>query len=291
MDFDYFYGDQSEAFAFYRTPKLFYTDEKFRSLSSDAKILYGIMLDRLSLSVKNDWRDDDGKVYIYMTLDSVEEMMGCARQKAVALVKELADFGLIEKKKQGLCKPTRIYVKNFVRVWKSYSQEFENHTSGSLKITPPDEWKSYSNNTEINYTDINKTNPILSAEAVDKDEDERASYYEYFKEQLCFEALIIDHPYDKDMLEEILELIVDTVCSKRKQIRIAGDDKPVNVVKSSFMKLDKSHIDYVLSCMKESSPDIRNIKQYILAALYNAPMTIGNYYQAMYNNDHANGLI
>ena len=291
MDFDYFYGDQSEAFAFYRTPKLFYTDEKFRSLSSDAKILYGIMLDRLSLSVKNDWRDDDGKVYIYMTLDSVEEMMGCARQKAVALVKELADFGLIEKKKQGLCKPTRIYVKKFVRVWKSYSQEFENHTSGSLKITPPDEWKSYSNNTEINNTDINKTNPILSAEAVDKDEDERASYYEYFKEQLCFEALIIEQPYDKDMLEEILELIVDTVCSKRKQIRIAGDDKPVNVVKSSFMKLDKSHIDYVLSCMKESSPDIRNIKQYILAALYNAPMTIGNYYQAMYNNDHANGLI
>ena len=64
MDFDYFYGDQSEAFAFYRTPKLFYTDEKFRTLSSDAKILYGIMLDRLSLSVKNDWRDDDGKVYI-----------------------------------------------------------------------------------------------------------------------------------------------------------------------------------------------------------------------------------
>ena len=171
------------------------------------------------------------------------------------------------------------------------SQEFENHTFGSLKIIPPDEWKSYSNNTEINNTDINKTNPILSAEAVDKDEDERASYYEYFKEQLCFEALLIDHPYDKDMLEEILELIVDTVCSKRKQIRIAGDDKPVNVVKSSFMKLDKSHIDYVLSCMKESSPDIRNIKQYILAALYNAPMTIGNYYQAMYNNDHANGLI
>ena len=64
MDFDYFYGDQSEAFAFYRTPKLFYTDEKFRTLSSDAKILYGIMLDRLSLSVKNDWRDDDGRVYM-----------------------------------------------------------------------------------------------------------------------------------------------------------------------------------------------------------------------------------
>jgi len=289
MDFDYFYGDQSEAFAFYRTPKVFYTDEKFRTLSSDAKILYGIMLDRLSLSVKNDWRDDAGRVFIYMTLDSIEEMMGCARQKAVALVKELADFGLIEKKKQGLCKPTKIYVKNFVRVWKSYSQEFENHTSGSLKIIPPDEWKSYSNNTEINNTEYINTNPILSGEDVDK--DERASYYEYFKEQLCFDALVNDHPYDRDLLEEILELIVDTVCSNRKQIRIAGDDKPVNVVKSKFMKLDYSHIQYVLHSMKESSPDIRNIKQYILAALYNAPMTIGNYYQAMYNNDHANGLV
>lgn len=289
MDFDYFYGDQSEAFAFYRTPKVFYTDEKFRTLSSDAKILYGIMLDRLSLSVKNDWRDDAGRVFIYMTLDSIEEMMGCARQKAVALVKELADFGLIEKKKQGLCKPTKIYVKNFVRVWKSYSQEFENHTSGSLKIIPPDEWKSYSNNTEINNTEYINTNPILSGEDVDK--DERASYYEYFREQLCFDALINDHPYNRDLLEEILELIVDTVCSNRKQIRIAGDDKPVNVVKSKFMKLDYSHIQYVLHSMKDCSPDIRNIKQYILAALYNAPMTIGNYYQAMYNNDHANGLV
>ena len=291
MDFDYFYGEQSEAFAFYRTPKIFFTDKRFKELSAEARILYGIMLDRMGLSVRNEWRDDEGKVFIYMTIDNVQETMGCARQKAVALLKELADFGLIEKKKQGLCKPSRIYVKNFVRVWKSNFQEDEIQTTGGVKIIPPEGWKSYSNNIEINNTDINNTDPILSARDVDKDEDERASYYTYFREQLCFEALLKDHPYDKDMLEEILELIVDTVCSKRKKIRIAGDDKPINVVKSSFMKLEYSHIDYVLGCMKESSPDIRNIKQYILAALYNAPMTIGNYYHAMYNNDHANGRI
>lgn len=291
MDFDYFYGEQSEAFAFYRTPKLFFTDKRFKELSAEARILYGIMLDRMSLSVRNEWRDEEGKVFIYMTLDNVQETMGCARQKAVALIKELADFGLIEKKKQGLCKPSKIYVKNFVRVWKSNYQEYESQTTGSVKIIPPEVWKSNSNNTEINNTEIINTDPILSAKDVDKDEDERASYYEYFRERLCFEALLHDHPYDKDKLEEILELIVDTVCSKRKKIRIAGDDKPINVVKSSFMKLDYSHISYVLSCMEECSPDIRNIKQYMLAALYNAPMTIGNYYQAMYNNDHANGLV
>lgn len=90
---------------------------------------------------------------------------------------------------------------------------------------------------------------------------------------------------------EIMELILDTVCSKRKTIRIAGDDKPLEVVKSRFMKLDYSHISYVLSCLKENSTQVRNIKQYLLAALYNAPLTISNYYQAMYNNDHANGLV
>ena len=92
-------------------------------------------------------------------------------------------------------------------------------------------------------------------------------------------------------ITEIMELILDTVCSKRKTIRIAGDDKPLEVVKSRFMKLDYSHISYVLSCLKENSTQVRNIKQYLLAALYNAPLTISNYYQAMYNNDHANGLV
>ena len=114
MDFEYFYGDQPEYFTFYRTPKIFYTDKKYKLLSSDAKILYGIMFDRMSLSAKNGWCDDDGKIYIYMTIDSVEEMVGCARQKAVAIVKELDDFGLIEKKRCGMCKPTKIYVKNIV---------------------------------------------------------------------------------------------------------------------------------------------------------------------------------
>lgn len=100
-----------------------------------------------------------------------------------------------------------------------------------------------------------------------------------------------DFPYDRENISEIFELIVDTVSSKRKTIRIAGDDKPADVVKSRFMKLDYSHISYVVDCMKKNDTEIKNIKQYILAALYNASMTISSFYQAMYNNDHAKGLV
>lgn len=289
MEFDYFYGEQSEAFTFYRTPKIFYTDARFKVLSSEAKTLYGIMLDRLGLSVKNSWRDQEGKVYIYMTVANVEESMGCAHQKACGLLKELNEFGLIERKKQGLGKPDRIYVKNFVQVWKSNLQEYENHTSGDMKISTQEVWKSYTNNTDINNTNINNIYPILSEE--DRDTDERESYCDYLKEHLGYEDLLRNYPSDREMIEEILELIVDTVCSKRKQIRIAGDDKTISVVKSRLLKLDYSHIEYVIKRMKECSSEIRNIKQYLLAALYNAPMTIGTYYQAMYNNDLANGKV
>lgn len=141
-----------------------------------------------------------------------------------------------------------------------------------------------------NLTFAYEGNPILSADE-DVDMDERRSYKQYFDEQLCVDALYHDNPYDRESITEIMELILDTVCSKRKTIRIAGDDKPLEVVKSRFMKLDYSHISYVLSCLKENSTQVRNIKQYLLAALYNAPLTISNYYQAMYNNDHANGLV
>ena len=162
MNFDFFYGEQSEQYAFYRTPKVFYTDEKFRGLSSDAKILYGILLDRVSLSAKNEWHDEDGRVYVFMTINSVKHSMGCAHQKACGLLAELEEFGLIERKKQGLGKPTKIYVKNFIQVWNSYAQKYENHTSGGVEIIHTEVCKSASNNTDINNTDYRDTDPFLS---------------------------------------------------------------------------------------------------------------------------------
>ena len=93
------------------------------------------------------------------------------------------------------------------------------------------------------------------------------------------------------MLEEIMSIILDTVCSKRQYIRVAGDDKPKEVVKSVLLKLNSEHIEFVLDCMKENTSRVRNIRQYLLAALYNAPMTISSYYGSLVSHDMANGLI
>lgn len=264
MNFDYFYGEQSEQYAFYRTPKVFYTDERFRGLSTDAKTVYGILLDRVSLSAKNGWADEEGRVYVYMTVSSIEEAMGCAHQKACGLLSELEEFGLIERKKQGLGKPDRIYVKNFIQVWNSNLRKYENHTSEGMEIIPQEVWKSASNNTDKNNTEDSNTHSILSDE-----EEERRSCATYFADRLQIEWLKETYSYDRDMIDEIYELIIDTVCSHKKTIRIAGDYKPVSIVKSQFMKLDNTHIQFVLDGLKENTTQVRCIKQYLLAALYN----------------------
>lgn len=113
--YDYFYGAESEQFSFYRIPKVLFTDERFRSISAEAKILYGLLLDRMNLSAKNGWLDKDGKVYIIFTIEDIMDAMGCADQKAGKLLFELEKkCGLIERKRQGLGKPNLIYVKNFI---------------------------------------------------------------------------------------------------------------------------------------------------------------------------------
>ena len=98
-------------------------------------------------------------------------------------------------------------------------------------------------------------------------------------------------PYDHDRIDEIVDLILETVCTRRRTIRIAGDDYPAELVKSKFMKLDSEHIRFVLDCMRENTTKIRNIKQYLRAALFNAPSTIGNYYTSLVAHDMANGAL
>ena len=114
MILDYFYGQAGELFSFYRIPKALFQEPRFQSLSTDAKTLYGILLDRMSLSVKNQWLDEQSRVYIIFTTEEIMEALSCANQKACRLMLELEKgAGLIERKRQGLGKPSLIYVKNF----------------------------------------------------------------------------------------------------------------------------------------------------------------------------------
>lgn len=289
MVFDYFYEEQSESYSFYRIPKMLFTEEIFEALSTDAKVLYGLLLDRISLSRENGWLDDAGRVYAYYTIKSVKKSMRCANTKACGLLRELDEFGLIERKKQGLGKPTIIYVKDFTRFRKAELLDSDKQNSVILHTGTLDNRKSERNKTEKNNTESNKTNPILSG--ADKDMDERTSYRNYLNSQLDMEIMYERYPYDRETLDAIMDLMLDIVCSKRKTIRIAGDDKPVSVVKSQFLKINSMHLEYVMDCMKKNPAKVRNIKQYLLAAIYNAPLTMQSYYQAWVNNDMAEGRI
>ena len=116
-------------------------------------------------------------------------------------------------------------------------------------------------------------------------------YEEIIKDNICYDILKQDMPYDHDRIDEIVDLILETVCTRRRTIRIAGDDYPAELVKSKFMKLDGEHIRFVLDCMRENTTKIRNIKQYLKAALFNAPSTIGNYYTSLVAHDMASGAL
>ena len=114
---------------------------------------------------------------------------------------------------------------------------------------------------------------------------ERESYREIIRENIDYDILTQDEKLDRDRLDELVELMVDTVCSKRQTIRIAGDDYPAEVVKSRFLKLTASHIEYILDRMRENTTYVRNIKKYLLAALYNAPVTMDSYYTSLVSHD------
>ncbi len=291
MAYDYFYGQQSEQFSFYRIPKILFSQDKFWNVSTDAKLLYGILLDRMNLSARNGWLDEAGRVYIIFTIEEIKESLGCAEKKAVKLLDELEKKAeLIERKRQGLGKPNLIYVKNFIS--ESVERQFlncQNDNSATFQNTIQDLSKAQGNNTDIKNTDLSDTNSIFPSETCGKENgnEEYQQYYQYFYEQLGIEYLQQDYPYDVDRLENILELVVETVCSKRQIIRIGGDDRPIEVVKSRFMKLNSEHIRYVMDCFKENTTKIRNIRQYMLASLYNAPTTIESYFDALVRHDMA----
>ena len=137
--YDYFYGIQAEQFSFYRIPKLLFTHPVFKRMSTEAKTLYGILLDRMNLSAKNNWIDEEGRVYIIFTVDEIMEALGCAEQKAIKLLSELdTKAGLIERKRQGLGKP---------------NLNCENHNSGAMKITIQELPKSQGS---LNYSPISR---------------------------------------------------------------------------------------------------------------------------------------
>ena len=287
MTLDYFYGQAGELFSFFRIPKALFQEQRFQDLSTDAKTLYGILLDRMSLSVRNEWFDKKGRVFIIFTIEDVKRTLRCADNKATRLLRELEEFGLIERKRRGQGKPCLVYVKNLsAESSKESVKNRDNDDSCGSKIACQDPVRSRGIKKKENKTEMNNTNLILSDES--EKMKNRELLEEYFSHSLEMDLLLRLYPDDEDTLYQIVNLLVDTCATNRKLLHIAGDDKPAEVVRSRFMKLNADHIRFVLKCLAENSNPIRNMKQYLLAALYNAPTTMQLSYQNQTNHDLAN---
>ena len=307
----------------------------------------------MSLSMKNEWFDDENRAYIIYTIDSIMEDLGCAKEKAVKVLAELDSvkgIGLVEKVRRGLGKPDIIYVKNFAsiteqtdekepanadkitevgksnfkksenrtsgsqrielqEVRKSNFRKSENQTSGSSEIEPQEVGESNPNYTNYNQTNPNHTEesyiyPINPSEAMETEDntidvmDDAQAYIELIKENINYDHHMKYDGYgEKELYDELFGIICEVVCVKRKSIRVAGEDYPYELVKSRFLKLDSSHLEYVIGCMKETTTKITNIKAYMITALYNAPTTINHFYQQEVQHDmygggwHEKGII
>ena len=304
----YFYGREADQYSFYRIPKLLFTEEYFKKISVEAKVLYGLMLDRMSLSMKNQWFDTEGRAYIYYSLEDIMDAMGCSNKKAISIMKELdieSGIGLIEKKRQGQGKPTMIYLKqfmiqdaqkcnNYISGEKSAISEVKNlHVlkcknamSRSEEITLPEVKNIHTNKNNINNTELSNTesNHIISGN--DGMGFDMEAYTEIIKENIELDILLERYPYDRELLIGIFDLILETVLCKNKSIIVASSEYPAELVRSKFLKLTSSHIEYAMGCMKSNTTKVHNIKKYLLATLFNAPSTISGYYQAEVNHDY-----
>ncbi len=266
--------------------------QRDKTISLKAKGLLSQMF-----SLPNDW-DYTLKGLAYINLDGIDAIR--------TAIRELEKAGYIKRSRirdeNGRLRGTKYKVYAFPRPPTSDSPTLENPT----QVKPTQEEPTQVNPTQLNIditskeesnTDLSITHSILSdssrpsvlaaLEAKRKEADYRDmdEYRELIKENIDYDILLSELPYDRDRLEEILELLVETVCSTKKYIRVAGSDYPAEVVRSRLLKLDMEHIRFVFDCLKENTTKIRNIKQYLLTSLYNAPTTIGNYYSALVQHD------
>lgn len=323
MEFDYYYGSQADQFSFIRIPRMLLTEKTFSSLTLQSKMLYSVLLDRMSLSMKNGWFDEENRVYIIYQISEIQSDLGFSKRKAMDYLAELETFGLVQKKKRGFGLPSIIYVKSFL-IQKDYSRSIETGTSVTKQIlsrstvySTSDAINCTSRGSETDTSEVTKSTPLVVPESAplnnktntnhiyqseiksnhilsaDGDEmrcdsdqtDIIKAYAEIIKGNIEYDALLQANKYDEELVQGIFELILETVVSQSETILIASERYPAALVKSKFLKLNYMHIDYVISCMKKNTTKVKNIKKYLLATLFNAPSTIDGYYRAEVNHD------
>ena len=306
VQFDYYYGAEAEQFTFVRIPRMLFTDkEHFGGLSNDAKLLYGLLLERMSLSRKNNWFDEQNRVFIIFKIEEIADRLNCGREKACNTLKELDDesgIGLISKRRRGMGQPTIIYVKNFVvkdepsdeteqpqtpknqEVGKSEFKDSEKQTSSIPKNRIHEVGKSESNyieinNTEKSYIEHRSFDPSAETEnspQKDLGTIDRLEIEKSVEDQIGYDCLMSQPDESvRNMITEIKDLIVDVMCGERN-VFVGGQRISDEAAKSAFSKLTDEHVIYVLHNVTNYPERISRIDRFLLTSLYNAAYTYTN---------------
>lgn len=338
MKMVYCTANEKRTFSYVEVPKVMFTEPALKSISSDAKLLYGLLLDRKHLSEKNGWVDADGRVYIYFTLDDAMEALGCSKNKALKTFDELDEgVGLIRREKQGMGKSTVIYVKTFDDSATTQVQDVNlredsgNAADAAVKVQDMGVLKeivsagssiensvmdeetnrvakedSKGSNYELeqvhgmnpNKTEINKPEKSIFIRSMAETDAKPSaltdgsissitSFREQIQQQISYEVLAEKYPLEREMLDGIVDLMLDVRLTRKESIIVAKDVRSTALVQERFRRIDADHVEYVLDCMLRNTTKVRNIKSYLLTALYNAPSTISSYYRAEANHDFA----
>lgn len=307
FEFENFYGNEAEQYAYYSVPKPLFTDSKFKSLSTDSKLLYSFLLDRAGLSVKNNLIDEDGKVFVYFKMEELCERLSIGKDKAVKLFNELdgekGGIGLIKRKRQGQGKPIKIYVMNFMKLYKNSDfgsddvQTSENQKSEkkqkktevltsekpkskgrkirSLKVgksevslynKPDINNLSISNLSNLSYQDITTdVRTDLMKEKIDMID------FKSEKEKIYNQVEFDKIEAAEESVEELVNLIAWVNLTNCDAITINGLNFSIDIIREQFSKLRKNHIEYVIDCLNNNQSKIRNRRKYLLTCLFNAP--------------------
>ncbi len=320
LNLSYIEDSGALGYQFFQVPKLLLENEAFDEIDFGAKILYSLMLNRISLSVSNNFRDDEGKLYIIYTVDNVQKELRCSNKTAIKLLKQLEDIGLIDKKRQGQGKPTLIFLRDFkevtngdVKKCNNYTSEKENIKIEVVKETNTDfqKCKKYTSRSEdttllevkkvhtiynnniypdnrisIYQSKDNTTNECaMENEVSNFDKIDKIDVLASIKNNIDYEEIKRDGEYSIDAVNNIVELISSVVVSGKKSLVVGKESINAQMVKDVLMALERKHIEYVIDCVSRFEGEIKNINAYLLTALYNARNTVDIYWQQKLNRE------
>ena len=261
-----------------KIPKALFKNPQYTNISPLAKLLYGFLLDRTSLSYASgkQWQDDDGNFFVFFPLSEITERLRCGHDKATAILKELVEIGLIRRTRQKPGSPYKITVLPFDSCPEKSDVPQRNSRKSKVDFQVTDPCgKSADNKTEENNTDINKPDLTYGYQRNDVEVQ--------IKQNIYYDILKQDLPVTQ--LDGIISLMVDTICTTGNTVKISGQTKPREEVCLRFLSLNDMHIRYVFDRMKEENNIVRHPRGYLLARLYEAEEVMDTYYQIRVNHD------